>query len=1036
MEINYFALAGHLNTAVTGPLKGYVSQNDLADKIERSSSTIAAWLREKVFPDRLDDILAVVAMVRQVAEQHGITLKVDLDESTWRAAYERHRAAVTEQTRVAAQAARARRNLLDDVVGKPVAEYAVDPLLLGVRPAIDPGRRAGVDSPLPSYVRRRHDEDLAEVVRAAVGGQNKIAVLVGDPGTGKTRACWEAVRELDDWLVWHPSGADPGQALVAGLRQVRPNTVIWLNEAQRYLHHPETAARLAELLADQSAAPVLVLGTLWPDRWAALTAEARHDGEDPSFHTRDLLRARTIPVPAAFSPLDPSALRTAAQRDPRIARAVAEATDHEITQYLAGIPVLVERYRNATPEVRALLWAAIDARRLGVGEDIPVAFLEAAGPGYLSPAQWNLARQSEEWFRAALDTATEPARGVLGPLMLDPDNDEYVRLAPHLEELGATERRAALPPARFWAANGHLTPSDTARLAWAAQSRGLYRVAVRLLREAVLGGAPEDAYRLPGLVKRVDPAGAARAREWLAAYFPVEGKGLRQLADTLHHVGDVESESALVLRAAQEIPLADAVVTAEILDYATRRGFQDAVDALLDRDLVANTRLSKPRRVCDLIYALMRVGESAVGQARSLAQRCLGSGSDHDVLLASRPLADEDWWHEAALQVVRQANPIGLRESCVLLGADDIAALDVANRVDIANDSQTCLVLNHFAEVDAEEPLAHLLDRLHRLVPERPPEWPLRLRDVAVEMSCDDSVVARLPEPPDDIDLDLDNTTVLHWFLRRLTDADPAQRVDLGARLVSAARELTNPNVLIRLLSDLETNGLAAEVAAVLGCGPALTGLGAGHLVRLLEYARDTGQVAQFAGVAATLEITATQAELFGVWNLTKLLDLLVEAGHTEEATTLATRMAQECDLADPDTVATLLKAFGEHGFPDLRRRLSERDPIAFPDGFDRFSLKYSAAELLHILTELGEPALAKRFATRVVTDADAVGKMARNTAAALLAIGLPELAEDMLVKAANSGYYWVFAEVHREDFPYGREPSGKASPPWRWEER
>ncbi|SES46838.1 hypothetical protein [Actinokineospora terrae] len=1036
MAADYFTLVKQLDAAITGPLKGYLSQNVLAGKVERSSTTVGKWLREGVFPDRRDDILALVAEVRRIAERQGLALEVALDEGTWRAAYDQHRTAVAAMAGVAGQAGRARKALADDVVGKPVAEYAVDPLLLGVRPAIDPGRRAEVDSPLPSYVRRQHDEDLAEVVRAAVGGQNKIAVLVGDPGTGKTRACWEAVRELDDWLVWHPNGADPGQALVAGLRQVRPNTVIWLNETQRYLHHPETAARLAELLTDQAVAPVLVLGTLWPDRWAALTAEARHDGDDPNFHTRDLLRARTIPLPAAFTPLDPSALRAAAQRDPRIARAVAEATDREITQYLAGIPVLVERYRNATPAVRALLWAAIDARRLGVSEDIPITFLEAAAPGYLSPAQWSLARQSEDWFQAALDTATEPARGVLGPLTLDPDNNGYVRLAPHLEELGATERRAALPPAKFWAANTHLAPPDTARLAWEAQSRGLYRVAVRLLREAVLGGASEDAYRLHRLVERVDPQGVAGAREWLAAYFPVEGKGLRQLASTLHHVGDVESESALVLRAAQETPLADAVVTAEILDYATRRGFQDAVHALLDRDLVANTRLSKPRRVCDLIYALMRFGEAAVGQARTLAQRCLGAGSDHDVLLASRELADEDWWHEAALQVVRQASPTDLWDSCVLLGAVDIATLDVADRVDITSDSQTCQVLNHFTKVGAEEPLAHLLDRLRRLVPERPPEWPLRLRDFAVEMSCADSVVARLPEPPDDIDLDLDNTTIRHWFLKRLTDADPAQRVELSARLVSAARELTNPNVLIGLLSDLTANGPAGEVATVLGCGPALTGLDLRHLVRLLEYARDTGQVAQFAGVTAKLEIASAQTELFGVWNLAKLLGLLVEAEHTGEAATLATRMAQECDLADPDAVATLLKAFGEHGFPDLRRRLLERDPISFPDGFDRFSLKYSAADLLHILTEMGEPALAQRFATRVVTDADAVGKMARNTAAALLAIGLPELAEDMLVKAANSGYYWVFAEVHREDFPYGREPSGKASPPWRWEER
>ena len=47
-------------------------------------------------------------------------------------------------------------------------------------------------------------------------------------------------------------------------------------------------------------------------------------------------------------------------------------------QFLAGAPELLARYRNAPPAAAALIDAAMDARRLGMGAGLPQAFLEAA----------------------------------------------------------------------------------------------------------------------------------------------------------------------------------------------------------------------------------------------------------------------------------------------------------------------------------------------------------------------------------------------------------------------------------------------------------------------------------------------------------------------------------------------------------------------------------------------------------------------------------------------------------------------------------
>ncbi|MET7495648.1 hypothetical protein [Streptomyces sp900116325] len=257
-------------------------------------------------------------------------------------------------------------------LGRPIADW--DPLDLEVHPAVlmpagglvaegggnGSGAR-GTSNALPAYVRRAHDDALAALVEAAIGGRSQMAALVGGSSTGKTRACWEAVQPLAQrgWTLWHPFEPTRADAAAADLKHVGPRTVVWLNEAQRYLDpdgggEPISAA-LHGLLTGAERGPVLILGTLWPDR----------------------------------------------------------TSDGRVTQFLAGAPELMHRYEAGTQPARALLHAAMDAARLGAGVHLPRRFLEHATTGYFTDDEYDAL--DNDWLEQAFAETGTPSTGTSLP---------------------------------------------------------------------------------------------------------------------------------------------------------------------------------------------------------------------------------------------------------------------------------------------------------------------------------------------------------------------------------------------------------------------------------------------------------------------------------------------------------------------------------------------------------------------------------------------------------------------------------------------
>lgn len=318
---------------------------------------------------------------------------------------------------------------------------------------------------------REHDRVLADAVADAVDGRSRIVVLVGTSSTGKTRACWEAVQPLADrrWRLWHPFDPTRPHAALEDLHRVGPRTVVWLNDAQHYLgdreHGEQIAAALHTLLIQPERGPVLVLGTLWPNYVKQYTALPAANEPEPHSRFRELLAGRTVSVPDTFDTQAMAQATILAERGDRLlADALTRARTHgRVTQDLAGAPELLNRYECASPAAKALLEAAMDARRLGVGLHLPHSFLIDAAPDYLSQIDYD--DLADDWAEAASTELAKPVHGKQAPCTAPspeapPHPPELRPRHPRDRNSGSptTSNNTAAPPAAICA---HPPPSGT-----------------------------------------------------------------------------------------------------------------------------------------------------------------------------------------------------------------------------------------------------------------------------------------------------------------------------------------------------------------------------------------------------------------------------------------------------------------------------------------------------------------------------------------------------------------------------------------------
>ncbi|WP_407917407.1 hypothetical protein [Kitasatospora sp. NE20-6] len=869
--------------------------------------------------------------------------------------------------------------------GRPIAEW--DPYDLEVHPA---GATVALNSPgrservLPGYVERAHDRALACAVREAAEGRSRMVVLVGSSSTGKTRACWEAVQPLaaEGWRLWHPYDPTRAEAALADLERVAPRTVVWLNEAQHYLGDPQAGERVAAalhaLLTRPGCGPVLVLGTLWPEYAGRYTAPPDPDAPDPHSRVRELLAGRTLTVPGSFDQDALGAVEVLARGGDRVlAGALGRVRSHgRLAQDLAGAPELLRRYEDGSPAVRALLQAAMDARRLGVGLHLPQAFLTDAATDYLTDHDWD--QLTDDWAEAAYADLARPVHGKQSPLRRTtlrparrrpgvpapaaPSNravGPVFRLADYLEQHGRTTRRLLCPPASFWhAAHTHLTrPDDLDNLADSAEARHRLQWAHHLRHRAADAG---HATALTDLARMREEAGDLDGAETLYRRAADSGHttALTDLARMREKAGDRDSAEALAHRAADA---GHTNALAYLASMRERAGDLDGAEALYWQAADAG----HTNALTDLTQIWERASDR--DGAEALAHRITATRDPH-VLAHLAEIREQAGDRDGAEALYRQAADAG----------HTISLTDLARMRELAGDRDSAEALAHRAadtgHTDALIVLASMRERA----------GDLDGAEALAHRAADPRVLAHLAE-----------------IREQAGDRNGAEALYQRAADTGHGPALTRLARMRELAGDHEGAETFYRRAADTGHTPALT-----RLARMRERAGDhEGAEALAHRAAATGHAPA----------LIYLTEDRERAGDRDSAEALARRAA---DAGHANALIVLASMRERAGDRDSAEALAHRaadtgrtDALA-----DLASIRKEAGDLD------GAEALYRQAVEAGRTDALITLAQMREEA------GDRDGADALYRQAADAGH---LRSYRQRWLPYGLDPDGSPTPPW-----
>ncbi|WP_053065491.1 hypothetical protein [Micromonospora sp. RV43] len=1042
-------------------LGGEPSQRSIARAMGVSAQSVKNWLDRAVKPQLIEHIVGLVHAIAAEARAQG---KLDdrvtelLDEAGWRMAFlteNQVRAAGVSTARIAA-AARA-----SDRLGRPARQWAENPFGLGVHDAITVN---GAVDLLPRYVPRPHDDALAAAVARAAAGETVIQVLVGDSSTGKTRACWEAVRTLgDDWHIWRP--LDAGE-LTRSLSALGPRTVLWLDEIQRFLDEA-TALQLRAMIDDHVRRPLLLLGTIWSEKWERFNAPTSRDFDEPHFQARALLANAAIPVPPTFTGPALQTLRDLADADPRLRQAAERADRGAVTQYLAGVPEVLRRYQTATAGAQAVVHAAVDARRLGAQSDMCADFLATAALGELTGAQRD--GLPTDWFERALTYLGTPVHGVRGPLTRADAGDGYV-LADPLEQAGTAERATVLPPDSFWrAARAHLDARDVAALAGAARGRGLLREAAVLFRHAAGHRTDRAAVQLLSILDDVDPAGAAEAARWIVDEVPLSDlRHASELIRVFERLGLQELVGRVRHRAVLEGSLHDPSAVHTFLTDLREAGEEELLRVLLARDPAAHVTIN--RYTPPLLRQFRDLGEES--QFRTLAVRLAGKGdrwlARDLVALGAGDLARGVL--DAAIDRMDPADGFAvgaLLGDVAEFGSTDqrerLLAADPAGRVDLGDLGNTGFLWRSLADSGATAQLDELAARLHRYGGDASAAWHSEARSIGVEIGRDAGWEAALPAPRlEAIIADLQaglwllplcDDTVVTGVIERIL-ADPAliadaktfsilkqvlPHADIQAQL-AANIPVDDPDLVAAVLEELADRRDDVAAQRLLSRNPATT-------VSLNDARGVARLLLAMAAFGRTDDILAREP-----WNVVavddveavvQLADALRDLERPDAAAVLDARVATEASLTEPSDVLRLLTELRRAGRDQALAILLARCPARIVDVHETKPGPPHVPRLLQALTRVGADEQVMTLAERAVAAVD----LERPSAVEMLVSALNEAGaaaplRSLLARLADTGHFTFYLRLESylrlepgtaARFRYGRDPDGNPSAPWSW---
>lgn len=916
-----------------------------------------------------------------------------------------------------------RRLLLSATDGDPPNESvsALGATLLEVQLApysYDHGQR---DRSLTPYFSREHDRQLRDALMPALaGGPSRLVVLTGESSTGKTRSLYEALLTLaPDRPLLRPTTCQDLTALLE-TAALGNGAVLWLNEMQRFLspaHGERAAASLREVLERSNG--IAVLGTLWTHPyWTELTALGQHG--DPYSQARALLThpafARRIDVPTYLSTEGLAGWRALARstKDRRLKEALeAAGSGGRVIQQLSGGPDLLAAYRRGpgshfTHREHALVTAALDARRLGHRSALPGELLSAAADGTLDAGHRS---EDPRWARNELHalsegrrrdgsrtdvrhalTALEAARPFAGaPPVYDPA--EYLQA--HIEYLRADQMGSTA----LWEALIAYTVDgdDLLRIANQAWSRGLRVIAARLWKKAAALGLSIDQAVALGPV--LDPGRQAAALAVAHADLGKYGR-LSKLFQSLRDAGDDVLVAQLARRAVDHIDPRNPQAAGWLLFTLKEIGAIDLAEALCD-SAAEHADSTDPAAMGLLLAAVTTFSVKEVGYV--LAKRGKlekATASQEEVFEYLRAYRESRAGHVVKVLCQRAAGHVELRDPRALhklivsmrsaepgaQAVKDLLRRDLAARVEVADVPSICSLVRVLHDAGAHDAVAVLAMRAATHVELTDPRKVLALLKTFGEVEADKAATV-------------------------LLQRSPAAHVDLG-----------NPGAAGDLISHLHGIGALDEVTALLERDPAA------HADLTSPYGT-TQMIIALRGATAVrmaeaLAHRATRdADLGNPGAVGDLLSRLHGIGAFDAVNALLERdPAAHAELTEPAAIATLLKALRECADAHAITTLLARDPAAHTDP----SHPYSVAQLLCELRSLGALEAARKLGARAAAHARLADVSITELQRELDSIDATSAAI-FRARAANAGH------LPERFAPYGREPDGQPSLPWKW---
>jgi TPR repeat protein len=309
--------------------------------------------------------------------------------------------------------------LKSDAKPLPRVREVKDRALLGIHPAIPlPSEESVLSREFPLYVLRDLDPELDDWIEdhRESGG---FLLLVGPAAAGKTRTAYELIqRAVGDWRLFMP-GTSAQLTEYIEKSDTADNLVVWVNEVQNFLGPDGLESGIVrQMLA--ATRPVLLIGTIWPDRYEILTDQlSASDLTDPNRDAREILEilADRKDLAANFTSDEYQRARVLAERDPRLHEVVQNGDHGQLAAILAAAPELVRRWVTAAnPYGAAILTAAVFARICGHPALLPEAVLKSLASCFLTSEQ-RAKIGNEGWYADALEWCRRPVRGNVTPLI-------------------------------------------------------------------------------------------------------------------------------------------------------------------------------------------------------------------------------------------------------------------------------------------------------------------------------------------------------------------------------------------------------------------------------------------------------------------------------------------------------------------------------------------------------------------------------------------------------------------------------------------